>query len=93
MKVVRRRTETSVLAVSCCRRVRIDARAERGHQYRLRLGAPDRGRPVHGLPQYQAFISAAEQGYDAEAEAQSNLMRNYDDTAAQQLDLADIAGC
>jgi hypothetical protein len=42
---------------------------------------------------YQAFITAAEQGNDAEAEAQSNLMRNYDDTAAQQRDLADIAGC
>jgi hypothetical protein len=42
---------------------------------------------------YQAFITAAEQGNDAEAEAQSNLMRNYDDIAVQQRELADIAGC
>lgn len=42
---------------------------------------------------YQAFITAAAQGNDAEAEAQSNLMRNYDDMAGQQRELADIAGC
>ena len=42
---------------------------------------------------YQAFITAADQGNDAEAEAQSNVMRNYDDMAAQQRELADIAGC
>ena len=42
---------------------------------------------------YLAFITAAEQGEDAEAEAQSNLMRNYDDMAANQRELADIAGC
>ena len=42
---------------------------------------------------YQAFITAAAQGNDAEAEAQSNVMRNYDDMAGQQRELADIAGC